>query len=105
MVCRTWDWRALELLVHAELRRRDRKLCTAPGIEWFMTNDSEVAELFQQLGSGVSKPTLKPLSGASPGLSDLVADGGQVELTRYPESACVGFRITGPGQAPTDGEH
>jgi hypothetical protein len=96
LVCRTWDGRALELLVHAELRRRDRKLATAPGLEWFMTNHSEVAELFTQLSPNVPKPTSKPLSGASPGLSDLVADGAQVELVRYPDSACVGIRITEP---------
>ena len=101
LVCRTWDGRALELLVHAELRRRDRKLASAPGIEWFMTNQREVAELCRQLGPNVHKPTSKPLSGASPGLSDLVADGAEVELVRYPNSACVGVRITEP--KPDDG--
>lgn len=97
LVCRTWDGRALESLVHAELRQRDRKLATAPGIEWFMTNQREVADLCRQLGPGVPRPTPKPLSGASPGLSDLVADGAQLELVRYPGSACVGLRITEPG--------
>lgn len=96
LVCRTWDGRALELLVHAELRRRDRKLATAPGIEWFMTNQREVAELCRELSPNVTKPTSKPLSGASPGLSDLVADGAQVELVRYPDAACVGIRVTKP---------
>ncbi len=97
LVCRTWDGRALEVLVHAELRRRDRKLSTAPGIEWFMTNEREVAELCQQFGPDVPQPSGKPLSGASPGLSDLVAAGAQVEFVQYPNSACVGIRITEPG--------
>jgi T5orf172 domain len=101
LVYRTWDGRALELLVHAELRRRNRKLGTAPGVEWFMTNETEVAELCTQLGPNVPKPASKPLSGASPGLSDLVAAGAQVELVRYPNSASVGIRITQP--QPTTG--
>jgi T5orf172 domain len=96
LVYRTWDGRALELLVHAELRRRDRRLATAPGREWFMTNKGEVADLCKQLGPDVPKPASKPLSGASPGLSDLVAAGAQVELVEFPGSACVGFRITQP---------
>jgi hypothetical protein len=96
LVCRTWDGRALEASIHAELRRRERRLVTAPGIEWFMTNEREVAELCQQLGPDVPKPSGKPLSGASPGLSDLVAAGGRVELVRYPASACVGIRIAEP---------
>ena len=96
LVCRTWDGRALELLIHAELRRRDRRLATAPGTEWFMSNEREVAELCRELGPNVSKPNSKPLSGAGPGFSDLVADGAHVELVRYPDSACVGIRITEP---------
>lgn len=96
LVCRTWDGRALEAAIHAELRRRERRLATAPGIEWFMTNEREVAELCRQLGPDVPKPSSKPLSGASPGLSDLVAAEAQVELVRYPDSACVGIRITEP---------
>lgn len=94
LIYRTWDGRALETLVHAELKRRDRKLATAPGVEWFTTNKSEVTELCTQLGSGVPKPTPKPLSGASPGL----APGAEVELVRYPNSAFIGFRITEPSQ-------
>ena len=39
LVCQTWDGRALEALIHAELRRREWRLATAPGIEWFMTPD------------------------------------------------------------------
>ena len=96
LVCRTWDGHALEASIHAELRRRNRRLATAPGIEWFMTNEREVAELCQQFGPDVPRPFGKPLSGASPGLSDLVAAGAQVELVRYPNSACVGIRITEP---------
>ena len=96
LVCRTRDGYALEVLVHAELRRRDRSLATAPGIEWFMTNKGEVADLCKQLGPDVPKPTSKPLSGASPGLSDLVAAGAKVELVGFSDSACVGIRITEP---------
>ena len=103
LVCRTWDGRALEASIHAELRRRERRLATAPGIEWFMTNEREVAELCQQLGPDVPKPSGKPLSGASPGLSDLVAGGAQVEFVQYPDSACVGVRITEP--KPNEGAH
>ncbi len=96
LVCRTRDGHALEALVHAELRRRDRRLATAPGREWFMTNKGEVADLCKQLGPDVPKPASKPLSGASQGLSDLVAAGAQVELVDFPGSACVGIRITQP---------
>lgn len=97
LVCRTWDGRALEASIHAELRRRERRLATAPGIEWFMTNEREIAELCQQLGPDVPQPSGKPLSGSSPGLSDLVAAGAEVEFVQYRNSACVGIRITEPG--------
>lgn len=100
LVCRTWDGRALEASIHAELRRRERRLVAAPGIEWFMTNEREVAELCQQLASDVPKPSGKPLSGASPGLSDLVGAGAQVELVRYPGSASIGIRMTNPKPNP-----
>jgi len=96
LVYRTWDGRALELLVHAELRRRDRKLATAPGLEWFATNQNEVGELFAQFGPNIPKSASKPVSGASPSISNLVADGGQLELVRYQDSGCVGVRITRP---------
>jgi len=71
------------------------------GIEWFNTNEHEIAELFGQFGPEVPKPISKPLSGASPGLSDLVADGAQVELEQDPDSACISIRII--DQQPKDG--
>ena len=93
LIYRTWDGRGLEAMVHAELRRRSRELATAPGIEWFVTNEGEITELCSQFGPAVAKPISKPISGASPGLSDVVAAGAQVELVPYPDSACVGIRI------------
>ena len=98
LVCRTWDGRALEALVHSELRRSERKVAGSIGIEWFRTNVCEVAELCRRLGPDVQKPSLEPISGASPALSDLVATGVQVELVRTPDSACVGLRIRDPNE-------
>jgi hypothetical protein len=99
-VYRTWDGRALEQLIHAEFRRCERRLAIAPGREWFNTNQSEVAELCTRFGPNVSKPALKPLSGAGlylNDLSNLVHDlGGQVELIDSPDTACIGIRITQP---------
>lgn len=93
LVCRTWDGRALESSIHAELRQRERRLATAPSIEWFMTNEREVTELCKRFAPEVPKPSGKPLSGASPGLSDMVAAGAKVEFMEIPNSACVGIRI------------
>jgi hypothetical protein len=95
MICRTCNGRALEQLLHAELRKHDRKFATAPGTEWFMTNEHEVVEICKQLLPEVPKLDSKPLSGASPDLSDL-AEGTQVELTQNPHSACVFIRIIEP---------
>ena len=100
LVCRTWNGRAMEQLAHAELRRRDGRMTTAPGIEWFLTNERELLDLCLQIGPGVPQPSPKPLAGASPGLSDLVDAGAQVEGLELPDSACVGIRITQPKPNP-----
>jgi hypothetical protein len=96
-IYRTWDGRALESLIHAELRRRRCRMTTAVGAEWFVTDRHEVAEVCGQFGRSLPKPALKPLSGAAPLLSDLVADGARIEWARDSESADVQIRISSCG--------
>lgn len=86
LICRTWNGRTLESLVHGELEQRCRILASAPGLEWFMTNQTEVADLCRQFGANLSRVVSKPLSGSSPDLAGIGAEGVRVDFRERDEA-------------------
>lgn len=93
VLCRTWDGRALETAVQTRLRKQGRRLTTAPGIEWFMTNADEIVVICEETHGTIPELRLKPLSGASPTMTEALGDGVATETVDYPGSASVGLRI------------
>ena len=92
----TWNGRALETAIHRRLREQGRRILTAPGVEWFLTNAAEILAICNEFKDTVSKPAKKPLLGASNTLQDEFAalgDSAHVEAVQYPGSAAVGIRI------------
>ena len=92
----TWNGRALETAVHKELHKQGRRVTTAPGAEWFLTNAAEVAAICEEYGANIPKPASKPLLGAERTLQEgfeALGDDARIEKVDYPGSACVGIRI------------
>lgn len=64
LIYSTWNGRALETAVHKELRKKARRIVSAPGAEWFLTNASEVVSVCEGNGSDLSKRPNRPVLGA-----------------------------------------
>jgi len=92
----TWNGRALETAIHKRLREKKRRILTAPGQEWFLTNAAEIVAICDELKDRVPKPATKPLLGAGNTLEEAfeaLGDGAHIEGIQYPGSAAVGIRI------------
>jgi hypothetical protein len=92
----TWNGRAIETAIHKRLRDQGRRILTAPGVEWFLTNAAEIVAICNECKDMVSKPGKKPLRGASNTLQEAVeaiGDSAHIEAVEYPGSAAVGIRI------------
>lgn len=92
----TWNGRAMETAVHKELREHGRRVLTAPGVEWFLTNAEEVVAICNELERKLPKRPNKPIRGASRTFQEgfeALGDDARIEKVEYPGSACVGIRI------------
>jgi hypothetical protein len=103
LVHATWNGRALETAIHKRLREQGRRVLTAPGVEWFLTNAAEIVALCNTCKDIVPRPPKKPLRGASNTLQEAFeafGDSARVEEVQYPGTAAVGIRVArGPDKA------